>query len=132
LFSRKAIGIISHRVEDVESLQTLVTRIDIGGDVPQRMAYMQTRSRRIRKHIEHIVFRPGRIGDRFKSLVVDPVFLPFFFDFGEVIIHLFVVNLPTPGPSLKQGEVEVGGKFSDFTRTMKMHTFDSPTLTVNG
>ena len=114
----------------IEAFQPLVTRIYVGSDVSQRMAHMQSCAGRVRKHVENIIFWPGRISFRFKGLVIHPVFLPFFFYLREVVIHCdLCVSCTHPQPfyGVKQ-EAGVGCKFSDFVRTAKMYTFDTLTM----
>ena len=41
LFCRKSKGIIAHRMEDIEATKSLIAREYIGGNVAQRMPYMQ-------------------------------------------------------------------------------------------
>ena len=64
LLCRKAEGVVSHRMKDVEALQALVAGIDVAGDVSQRMSYMQARTAGVREHVQHIVFGFVRIFNR--------------------------------------------------------------------
>ena len=56
LLGGQAVGIVAHGVEHVEALRTLVARIDVRGDVAQRVAYVQAGSRGIGEHVEHVEF----------------------------------------------------------------------------
>ena len=38
----------------IKSLHALVTGIDIGSDIAERVAYVQTRSAGVREHVENI------------------------------------------------------------------------------
>jgi hypothetical protein len=57
LFRRQAEGIPADRMQDIESLRALVTGDDVRRRVPLGMADVQAGARRIRKHVEHVVFR---------------------------------------------------------------------------
>jgi hypothetical protein len=87
LFSREAESIITHRVEHIESVKPLVPGIDVRGDIPEWMAYMQPGARWVGKHVEDIIFRFGRINVHFESPVFLPVRLPPGFNFSECIFH---------------------------------------------
>ena len=54
---------------------------------PQRVADMQSGSRRIGKHIQYIEFRAFRIDVHPVGFPFDPAFPPFLFDFSEIILH---------------------------------------------
>ena len=57
LFRRESESVVTHRVKDIESLETLVACIYVAGDVTERMTYVKTCAGRIRKHIQDIIFR---------------------------------------------------------------------------
>ena len=88
-------GVVTHRVQNVETAQTLVARIDIRGDVAQRVTYVQTCARRIGEHIEDIEFGARRIDLHFVGTALAPLFLPFGFDGSKIVFHnllyIFVV-----------------------------------------
>ena len=44
LLSRQSVSIVTHRVQYVESVQTLVACIDIAGDITKWVTYVQTSS----------------------------------------------------------------------------------------
>ena len=44
LLSRQSISIVTHRVQHVESVQTLVASIDVAGDITKWVTYVQTSS----------------------------------------------------------------------------------------
>ena len=54
LFSRKSICIVTHRIQYIKSLQTLVTGINIAGNITERVTYVQSRTRRVREHIQYV------------------------------------------------------------------------------
>ena len=57
LLGRKSKCIVSHRVEYVKTLHPFVAAQDIGCRVTFRVPHVQTRPRRIGKHIENVIFR---------------------------------------------------------------------------
>lgn len=60
LFCGESECIISHGVQHIEAIEAFVSGYDIAGDISKGMSYVQTTSRRVRKHVEHIVF--GLVG----------------------------------------------------------------------
>ena len=94
LFCRKSVGVVAHRVEHVETLQTLIASVDIRCDISQRVADMKASARGIRKHVQHIKLRLIVVNLNMINLVVAPVFLPFFLDFFKIIFHNKTKNLP--------------------------------------
>ena len=102
LLGRQAVGVISHRVQDVEATQPLVAGIDVAGYVAQRVADVQPRPRRIGEHIEHIIMRLVRIVLYVIGLLLTPVTLPFRFDFAKIVVHLSVFQSGFAGPSALQ------------------------------
>src|SRR2546430_10795146 len=80
-----------HGMQDVEATHTFIARDNVGGRVPFRMAHMQPRPTRVRKHIEHVerwllrieAFLAG-IG-RVKKLALVPDGLPLGLDLVEWI-----------------------------------------------
>src|SRR5690606_39958356 len=88
LLCGKSEAIVSHRMQNIESLVAFVPRIDIRSDVPQRMPYVKSGARRIRKHIQNVKLRfVGKVfsGER---LVLCPVFLPALFDILRMVLHV--------------------------------------------
>ena len=61
LFGWQTICIESHRMQHIESFQTFISGINVGCDVAEWVADVQTGSGRIREHIQYIKFRFGRI-----------------------------------------------------------------------
>ena len=87
LLGGQAVGIIAHGVQNVKTLLAFVARIDIAGDVAQRMAHMQARSRRIWEHVEHVEFLLLLVFYYAIGAVLDPSLLPFFLNVSEIILH---------------------------------------------
>jgi len=87
LFGRKAEGVVAHRMQDVEALLALVARVDVRGDVAQRMAHMQAGARRIGEHVQHIEFGPRRIGLDLVGFILLPAALPLGLDLLEIVLH---------------------------------------------
>ena len=88
LLGGQTIGIIAHGVQHVEALQALVAGINVTGNVAQRMSHMQTCSRRIGKHVQHIKFRTAIVNFTFIGVMITPILLPLFFYVFIVIFHL--------------------------------------------
>ena len=92
LLCRQSVGIVAHGMQHIVSAQTFVTGKYVAGYVSERMPNMKSCSRRIRKHIQHIIFGfvvyLGLIG-----LVFSPVLLPFLFYLPKIVFHGFVFNV---------------------------------------
>ena len=87
LLGGQSISVVSHGVEHIESLLALVAGIDIGGDIAQGVSYMESGSRRIGEHIEHIEFLLVLVLFHLIGLLFNPSFLPFFLYFPEIVFH---------------------------------------------
>ena len=97
LLGRKTERVVTHRVQDVESLEAFVARIDVQGDVAQRMPDVQARSRRIGKHVEDVEFGPRGVRFDAVGLVLSPALLPPGFDLLEIVLHIwfrFIAEFP--------------------------------------
>ncbi len=94
----QTIGVISHGVQHVISVESLVAGIDVAGDIAQRMAHVQTSSRWIGEHVEHVEFLLVFILRHLVGLVLYPHLVPFLLDFSEVVFHclylVFILFLP--------------------------------------
>src|SRR5690606_22687215 len=88
LLRRKSERIVSHRVQNIKPLMPFITCIDITGNISQGMAHMQSRTRGIGKHIQHIKLFLVRIVFYLKSLVFGPVLLPLPFNLLKIVIHV--------------------------------------------
>ena len=87
LLCRQTVGIVTHRVQDVETLLTLITGVDIRSDVSEGVANMQAGARRIGEHIQYVEFLFVLVLHHAVGLVLHPSLLPFLFNFSEVVIH---------------------------------------------
>src|SRR6185503_16655638 len=68
LFRRKTERVPTHWMEDIEPAKPFVSRDDVRGRVTLRMSDVQPGAARIRKHIEHVIFRLNLIeGVRFSA-----------------------------------------------------------------
>ena len=82
LFCRQAKGVPAHRMENIEPAHPFVTRDNVGGRITFRMSHVQTGAAWIRKHVEHVEFRFGRVEilrariRRVKNLALVPDRLP--------------------------------------------------------
>src|ERR1043166_7020992 len=78
LLRRQTERVPAHRMENVETVQPLVARDDVGGGVTFRMADVQSGAARIGKHIEHVELRLRRIEIFFARIqrVKGPRFVP--------------------------------------------------------
>ena len=82
LFCRQAKGVPAHRMENIEPAHPFVTRDNVGGRITFRMSDVQTGAAWIRKHVEHVEFRFGRVEilrariRRVKNLALVPDRLP--------------------------------------------------------
>src|SRR5690606_13512431 len=88
LLRRKPKTVVTYRMKHVITLMSFIPCINIRCNVAQWMPDVQTRSRRIRKHIEDVIFRLLGVVFNFKSLVFFPEFLPLLFDRLMVVEHL--------------------------------------------
>ena len=89
LLGGKSIGIVAHRVQDIEALQSLVASIDIAGDVSQRMTHMQACPTGVWEHVEYVEFLLVFVFGDAIGTILHPSFLPLLFDVSEVIIHKY-------------------------------------------
>ena len=93
LLGGQSVGIVAHGVEDVEALLALVARVDVAGDVAQRVADVQTCSRGIGEHVEDVELLTCWVLRHLVGLMVPPVLLPFLFDLSEIVFHCYVFVL---------------------------------------
>ena len=80
--------VVAHGVQDVEALEPLVARIDVRGDVPQRMPHVQACPRGVGEHVEDVVFGPRGVGGHLVGAALLPALLPLGFDLSEIVFHL--------------------------------------------
>ena len=88
LLGRQAEGVVAHRVQDVEAFEALVARVDVRGDVAQRMPHVQACARRVGEHVEHVELRPCGVDLDVVGLLVAPALLPAGFDLLEIVVHI--------------------------------------------
>ena len=60
LLGGQAEGVVAHRVQHVVARHALEAAEDVGADVAERMADVQTRAARVREHVEHEQLAAGR------------------------------------------------------------------------
>ena len=87
VFRRQSEGIIADGEKNVVALHPLAAADDVHCRERARMADMQSLSGRIRKLDQAVKLRLVRAGDGAAALVLDPVFLPFLFDFCVIVLH---------------------------------------------
>ncbi len=87
LLRGQTIGVVAHRMQHIEALQTLVARIYVGSYIAERMTHVQSRSRRIRKHVEHIKLLARAVLSCAVSALFFPVGLPPLLYFLMIIFH---------------------------------------------
>jgi hypothetical protein len=92
LFSGQAVSIVTHRMQHIVSLQSLISCHYVGGYIAQGVPHVQTSSRRIREHIQHIVFRFRLIFVDFVRLTLNPLLLPLLFNGAEIILHFRILK----------------------------------------
>ena len=85
----QSIRVVTHRMEHVETVQSFIARKNVAGNVTQWVTYVQTCSRWIREHVEHIVFGLAGVYFTLVDVLVAPVLLPFLFNFAKIIFHSF-------------------------------------------
>lgn len=90
LLGGQSVGVVSHGVEHVISHQPLVAGVDVAGYVSQRMSHVQSCSRWIRKHVEHIEFLSALVFSNLVGLHLGPLFLPFLLNLSEIVFHCSV------------------------------------------
>ncbi len=87
VFGGQAKGVPADGVEHVFALGALVAGEDVGDGVVLAVAEVQARARRIREHVEHVVFGLRRIdGGGAEGGGVRPEFLPVGLDLEEVVV----------------------------------------------
>ena len=84
---RQAEGVITDGEKNVVALHPLAAADDIHRRERTRMADMQSLSGRIRELDQAVKLRLVRAGDGAAALMLDPVFLPFLFNFCVIVLH---------------------------------------------
>ena len=75
VFRRETESIPAHRVDHIVSVQYLIAAPDIRDNVSAPVADMQTVARRIREHVQAVIFRLAAV------IHIDRILLPFFCPF---------------------------------------------------
>ncbi len=81
---RQAERVPAHRMQDVEALGALIAGDDIAHRIVAHMAHMDA-PRRIREHLQDVIFRAGFIDRGDEAIPGGPSRLPFAFCFQEII-----------------------------------------------
>ena len=89
LLSGQTIGVIAHGMQHVKAFQAFVARIYVAGNIAQGVSHVQSCSRRIGEHVEHVEFRAVMVYFAFVGVIVTPVLLPLFLYLFIVIVHYF-------------------------------------------
>ena len=89
LLSRKSVSIISHRVQHVETLQSLIACIDVTCNITQWVSNVQSGSWWIREHIKYIELLLVLVLNNFVGLILNPLLLPFLLNVNEVVFHSY-------------------------------------------
>src|SRR5262249_45098589 len=86
IFGWRAERVPTHRMEHIETLEPLVPRPAIRQDITAPVSYVQSGTRRVRKHIETIIFRAWIIVLRLVNTLRSPVFAPLRLDFPRAVV----------------------------------------------
>ena len=87
LLCGQAVSVISHGIQDIETLQTFVTGINVRSDVSQRMSHMQTCAAGVGEHVQYIIFLLCFVFRHLVGFIFYPSFLPFLFNLSEIVFH---------------------------------------------
>ena len=85
-------GVVPHRVEDVETLEPLVARVDVGSDVAQRMAHVQPGARGVGEHVQDVELGARGVDSYAVGAALLPALLPFGFDLSEIVFHYLLYD----------------------------------------
>ena len=89
LFGRQAESVVAHRMKYVEAAKPFVARVDVRSDIAQRVSDVQTRTRRVGEHVEHVEFGTCGIGFHAIGFLFLPAALPLGFYLFEIVLHRF-------------------------------------------
>ena len=87
LLGGQAESVVAHRVQDVEPFLAFVARVDVRGDIAQRVTHVQAGARRVGEHVEHVEFGPRRVGLDLVGFIFLPAALPLGLDLLEIVLH---------------------------------------------
>ena len=93
LFCWKSVCVITHWVQHIESLQSLIAAINIRCNITEWVTHVQSSSRWVWEHIKHIEFRTRFVNIYFISGIIIPILLPFFLNFLKFVFHIYIVCL---------------------------------------
>ncbi len=91
LLCGKSVSIVAHRIQHIETLQTLVACIYVACYVAKRVTYVQTCSRWVREHVQNVEFLFLFVFNNVVSLLLHPALLPFLFNLSEIVFHIFLL-----------------------------------------
>ena len=97
VFSRHAEGVPPHGVQDIKSPHALVPGHHVSDGIIADVAHVNL-ARRIRKHLQQIIFGPGWFMVHFKQLFFLPDGLPLLLDCLGVVSFFHSFHLPWGGP----------------------------------
>ena len=86
LLGGKSEGVPADRMQDLAAPRPPIAGDDVGGGVALGVADVQSGAGRIRKHVEHVIFRSGPIVVGSKGMIFFPERLPVRLDFLKVVV----------------------------------------------
>src|SRR4030095_13421992 len=86
IFGWRAERVPTHRMEYIETLEPFVSGPAVRQDITAPMPYMQSRPRRVRKHIEAVIFRARIIVLRLMETIRGPVSPPLRLDLPRAVV----------------------------------------------
>ena len=89
LFGGQPVSVVTHRVQHVETFEAFEAGVDIRSDISEGVSYVQSGTRRIGKHIQHIEFGFLTVFRNPIGVVIFPILLPFLLDFSEIVVHRY-------------------------------------------
>ncbi len=87
LFRRQAKTVVAHGVQNIVPLVSLISSVNVACDIAQRVAYVQTSARRIRKHVQYIIFFSRGVFDDFVSIRLLPLRFPALLNCLKIVFH---------------------------------------------
>ena len=85
LLCRQTVCVIPHRIQHVETLQTLVACIDVAGDVAKRMTYVQTSTAWVGEHIQYVELLSVLVLSHVVGLLFHPPLVPLLLNLSEIV-----------------------------------------------
>ena len=90
VLGRQTESVPAHREQYIIALHTALSRDDIHCGIRTRVSNVQTLARRVRELYQSIIFGFCVVVFRVECVVFVPVILPFAFNGGEIVFHLFL------------------------------------------